>query len=67
MFIATVETRHFSFIALGQTKEQAQATMMRGWKKHCKESGADLDHVKEDDIAIAECRPGQCLRDNQPF
>lgn len=37
--------------------------MIAGWKLHCIATGADPDHISEEDISVFELTPGQCLRD----
>jgi hypothetical protein len=65
MFIAEFETRHFSFLALGETEQLARKALRVGWKKHCRQKGADPDCFNGDDVSIAECQVGQCLRDHE--
>lgn len=65
MFIATCETRNFDFLAVGRTAEEARESLLNGWRRHCQQTGAEHDHVTEEDINIDECQPGQCLRDHQ--
>ena len=64
MHIATVETRHFSFIALGETEEQAKKVLMQGWAVHCEETGASKHYITDDDINVTELDVGQCARDH---
>ena len=69
MHIATITTRHFSFMAAGLTDEEARRTLMKGWKRHCSlvrrwGGSVDPNHIGSDDIRVDELEPGQCLRDS---
>lgn len=64
VFVATVDSRHFSFMALGRSHEDAQDALMRGWQKHCEDNwGADVDSIIREDITVVELSDGQCARD----
>jgi|TARA_Y100000296_G_C5164734_1_gene253911 hypothetical protein len=68
MFIATLETRHFSFIAAGDTEEQAIAALRAGWEEHARQTDATFtaDQMVSD-ARINEVSSGQCLRDGEPL
>lgn len=64
MFIATVDTPHFRFLALGDTEVEARQALMKGWYAHCKEyKRAERSYVQPDEICIGELEVGDCLRD----
>ena len=64
MFIATIDTPSFNFMAAGHTAVEAKAALMHGWKQHCKTfKSAEPDYIVPDDLTVTEIRPGECLRD----
>lgn len=63
--IATCDTRHFSFMAVGETEDKALRALLRGWRKHCKEyTGASENFIREDDISVTRLVMGGCARDH---
>ena len=46
LWISKLDTRNFSFMAIGETREQAEYAMVETWKKHC-ESHDDTDPWEE--------------------
>ena len=65
--VAFVETAHFSFHGLGNTPQQAVDAVMRAWAHHVRLTGARLDHVTRDDVAVITGEPGATFRDHSPF
>lgn len=64
VFVATLETRHFSFMAVGRTEAEAREAMRQGWDMHREElEGVDPFSVFEDGVNVTELRAGQCARD----
>lgn len=64
VFVATLETRSFSFMALGRTENEARAAMAEGWDAHRQElDGVDPWSVFEDGVNVTELSPGLCARD----
>lgn len=63
LYVAMVDTSHFTFVALGDSEASAKAAMMRGWEAHCKTHEADPEHIQHDDIAVVALALGECLRD----
>ena len=71
MWIAEMETEHFSWRAFGTTQTQAREALEAGWLAHLTQYGVGA----EDDVlspeaaldyyepAIYRVRPGVCLRD----
>lgn len=65
MFVATLDTRNFSFIAFGRTFAEANEMMCRGWGEHMAQTGATMKWRDVcDDVIIREVQPGQCWRDD---
>lgn len=65
MIILTLNTRHYTFSAIGNDEEEAQAALLAGWLRHAKQTGADAGYLGDncDDIRRIELEPGQCTRD----
>ena len=65
MIILTLDTRHFTFTAIGNDSEEAQKALLDGWLRHCEQTGADIGYLGDncDDIRRTELEPGQCTRD----
>lgn len=65
IFVATITTPHFSFVALGETDVKARKALMGGWGLHRQEhEGADPDYVQLGDISVIELGLGECCRDS---
>jgi len=63
MVLATLDYSDH-FVALGNTKGEAQRAMQAAWRKHRAQTGAsDRWADVRDDVNYAEIQPGQCLRD----
>jgi len=66
MILTTLETRHFTFHALGTTKRQAFEAMRDGWLRHCAETGAEMTWAElKDDVSWMEIEPDVCYRDGE--
>ena len=66
MWIATLETRHFSFMAAGNTEEHVRDVLRLAWKKHARETGATYTADEMiDDARIQRIEAGSCLRDGE--
>jgi hypothetical protein len=62
--VATLDTKHWSFIAMAETEIKARDAMHVGWQKHQKATGATGDFAEfEDGIRYTEIQDGQCARD----
>ena len=66
MWIAAVDTRHWAFMALGNTKAEALLALAMGWELHCLETGATIpwEELKED-ASARRITPGDCLRNGE--
>jgi len=65
MYICEVNTPNFTFVAAGNTPNEALDAMIKGWTRHCKQTGADIDYFDEADCAEYELNAGECLRDRE--
>ncbi|MHB8226251.1 hypothetical protein [Acidithiobacillus sp.] len=65
IFVASLETAHFSFLATGATEDMAKSALTNGLKKHAAQYGIQKNwwHECQDDIHVSECPAGGCLRD----
>lgn len=63
VYVASAETRHYTFSAIGRSEGEARTLCHGAWLAHCSESGADPGHVPEDDIRVERMRFGQGYRD----
>jgi hypothetical protein len=69
MIVATLDTRHFSFVALGETERDALIAIRRGWNAHRKLTRGHAGPWSEfaDSVRFIEIAPGQCSRDGEPI
>lgn len=71
MILATMETSHFTFHALGLSKDQCMTMLITTWQeKHCRDyPAADPHYVvdNEDSINYVEIELGTVCRDNEPI
>lgn len=67
MFVATMDTEHYHWTALGATEEEARYALSSGFLRHLEALGAewDKDDSPEDwyGVNVLEVQPGQCFRD----
>lgn len=65
MILATVETRNFTFEAMGETKEEAVSAVKKGWLRHQRETGATLtwEEIQKEILETHEFVLGRCYRD----
>jgi hypothetical protein len=65
MFIASIDTRNFSFMAAGNTEEEALNVLRCGWNQHAAATGATIpaDEIVGD-AHVDEINPGMCIVDN---
>lgn len=64
LFVATFDTRHFTFIAAGLTEQEARDTLRAGWNEHARTAGADPDYFKDNDATVVAYVAGLCMRDD---
>ena len=67
MYIARLETRHFSFTAYGDSEEEGKKLLRRAWARHCHQfpearSWEELE--LEEDVYCLFVRCGDVYRDN---
>ena len=71
MFLATMETQHFSFQALGADEDAAERAIHRGWVAHCRQYDAyeqSLEELRENfGINVHPIEMNECLRDGTPL
>ena len=65
MIIATLDTAHFNFIAMGVDVESARDALARGWDVHRTQSDKPVVDLRffEDDIRYIDISAGDCVRD----
>lgn len=63
MFVATLETGNFDFVAFGNTKTEAIETMRKAWESHA-EQFAPVDDFEAwaDSVKVQEGEAGQAFR-----
>lgn len=64
MWIVELDTASFAFRAFGATEAEARQALQAGWRKHCRQTGADPDYCNplEDGNAF-KVSPQCCYRD----
>jgi len=67
VFVATVATTHFDFMAIGASRDQAIGALLDAWRAHAQQTGADPTYVTAEDINVAHGQCGQAFRDGSPF
>jgi hypothetical protein len=65
LWIATLDTRHFTFTACGVTEAKAREAMEAGWKLHAAEYGDSVAPFSdfEDGVNCLQVQVGKCYRD----
>lgn len=71
MLLLIVETQSFSFHTLAKTEDEGHQALLKAWKTHCRQTGAEKGYMKElIDGGGANAYPiaiGQVLRDGEPI
>jgi len=67
VYLAQLETEHFTFEACGKTEFEARAVLERAWERHAAQTGAQPEYVRlhMEDVGVTRLEPGQCLRDGE--
>lgn len=61
---ATLETRHFDFVAYAAERDAVLALMEHGWERHRRQTDAqDQWHDIRDDVQVAEIQMNTVYRD----
>lgn len=64
VYVATLETSHFSFLAVGKSAGEAKKSLHRGWFRHKQATGAALRWIDiRDDVNVQALELGSCSRD----
>lgn len=68
VFVATLDTRNFTFLAAGPSRESALKAMTDGLAGHAVDAQIEPDWFAEylEDIRLHEVPAGRCLRDGEP-
>jgi hypothetical protein len=64
VYIATTDTRHYSWTGIGATAEQARDALMTAWYAHADVTGANPDHIRRHELNVIHGTPGQGFRDD---
>lgn len=64
VYLATFESRHFEFSAVGRTEAEARAALRAGLDEHTKQYNLDADWYTEDDFNLTGMRFGHAMRDH---
>jgi len=67
VFVATVATIHFDFMAIGASRDEAVGALLDAWREHARQTGADPTYVTAEDVNVASGQYGQAFRDGSPF
>lgn len=67
VLIATIETRNFDFLVVGETQEECDDLLRQAWATHCMEFGADPDLIHEliEDANYLWAPIGSAFRDGE--
>lgn len=68
VYVATLDTRHYTFTAVANTEADAISAMKRGWEKHTAQWGGQDDPGAawerwEDGVRVTKLLLGECARD----
>lgn len=68
MYLATLETSHFSFAALGATADAAINALCLAWGRHQQQTGTAAPWIEfAEDVQILPMQIGTAYRDGQPL
>lgn len=63
LHMLSIDSRHFSFDAFGETLADAQAALQRGILAHARQYGIGPDFLSVEDAEHREIHVGTCYRD----
>lgn len=61
--VAVYDTAHFTFIATGETRDDALAALYDGWLRHCASHGADVPELLLEEVNTVTGPVGSVFRD----
>jgi hypothetical protein len=67
VYVATVATSHFDFLAIGASRAEAVGALLHAWHEHARQTAADPQYVTAEDINVVDGQCGQAFRDGSPF
>ena len=67
VYVATVATGHFDFLAIGASRAEAIGALLDAWREHAEQTGADPGYVTAEDINVVDGQCGQAFRDWSPY
>ncbi len=67
VYVATVNTGHFDFMALGVSDDDARTRLLEAWAAHAQQTGATPGLIDRDEINVSSGAIGQVFRDGSPF
>ncbi len=66
VYVATMETRNFTFTAVGEDEAQARAGIEEAWRVHCEQHArADKNYIDDCDITVLAMHVGSAYRDGE--
>lgn len=66
VYLASLDTRHFSFRAIGSTEAKALKALQRGWKRHMVQHKGNTPFAEfADDVEMSAIKLGECYRDRE--
>ncbi|GAA2617338.1 hypothetical protein [Paractinoplanes durhamensis] len=64
VYIATTDTRHYSWTGIGATADEARDALMAAWHAHAEDTGADPQLLRRDELNLLRGPYGQGFRDH---
>jgi len=65
LVIGHYDTPNFQFTTLAISDERARFQIQHAWRKHCKQTGADVKYFNQEDVNTWEIEPGEVFRDHE--
>jgi hypothetical protein len=65
MILVTLETRNFTFDAIGTRTDNALAALHRGLRKHAEQYALPADWFAGMDVTVRALSPGKAYRDRE--
>ena len=71
LYIATMDTPHFTFTAAGSTEKSAMMALVDGYDRHLKQNGVKPisveDYAASYSADVVFMKPGICYKDGEPI
>jgi hypothetical protein len=67
IYVAQTTTSHYDWLGIGLTEDQARDSLMRAWRRHAAQTGAEPNHIRREELNVHHGVVGTGWRDDTAF